>query len=156
MVPTSSTLCCTVTHFLVQESLHRLTSFIYQSSQAEFGNEKKVCYIYLLYCFLASVHSLQSFCLFFFVALYLHLQLEAAASDLSAEKPKPTLSCLNAVTLLRIWLLREEGHYQNTMHSQLPPSSSSPGSRRNPPVFCDTQWIFKILGFAYFSVSFFI
>lgn len=156
MVNTSSTLCCTLPCFLVQESLHRLTSFIYQPSQTEFGNEKKVCYIYLLYCFLPSVQSLQSFCLFFFVALYLHLQLEAAASDLSTEKPKPMLSCLTAVTLLRIWLLREGGHYQNTKHSQLPPGSSSLGSQRNPPVFCDTQWICKILGFAYFAVSFFI
>lgn len=81
---------------------------------------KKVCYVYLLYCFLASVDSLQSFCLFFFAALSLHLRHDAAASDLSTEKPKPMLSCLHVVTLLRSWLWREEGHYQNTKHSQLP------------------------------------
>lgn len=155
MVHTSSTLCRTLTHFLVQESLHRLNGFIYQPSQAELGNEKKVWYIYLLYCFLPSVHSLQIFCLFFFFVLCLHLKLEASASDLSTEKPKPTLSRLTVVALLRSWLRGEEGHFQNTKHSQLPPSSRSPGSRRNSLVFCDTQWICKILGFAYFSVFFF-
>jgi len=71
--------------------------------------------------------------------LYLHSKCQAAASDISAEKPEPVLSPLHAGTLPRSWLGREkEGHYQNTKHSPLPASpgsiASSLESSRNPSV----------------------
>lgn len=76
--------------------------------------------------------------LYFSFPLYLHFKREAPASGISAEKPEPVLPPLPAGAPPRSRLGRQEGHYRNAEHSQLPASAGSTTgsleSRRNPTV----------------------
>lgn len=90
-------------------------------------NQKKAWHfiylvIYLLYRSLASIHSLQRFCLSFFLTSYLHFKHKDTASDISTEEPEPVVSLFCAMIPLRTWWGREEGYYQNIKHFWLPAS----------------------------------